>query len=215
MDLTQLDEIVGKQAILFVIVFVLPIIVVGIGFIIWRWRGYSIYPIDISSYGRNVQILSDPIASIEQTVPPLDHRVEKNPIRILTGEASCASMCNKEIVNWIERAHRMENKIRIIAGPHIDSKTTPLLNKWITEDIIEFHYSKKRASRHFRIFGDHIYLEMPHRPNAKRRTGLNISGANSELRSKLAKEFDDLWDYETISVQTANEMETLIKRNMH
>jgi hypothetical protein len=199
----------------FIMIFILPVVVVGIGLIIWKIKNYSIYPIDISTYGNKVQVLTDPIGSIEQTVPALEHRLEKNPIRILSGEAAYLALGNKEIVNWIEKAHSMENKIEIIAGPNIDSKTIPLLNKWIKEEIVEFHYSKKRASRHFRIFGDHIYLEMPHRPNAKKRTGLNISGAKSELRNKLADEFDNLWRGDTIPVQTSAQMETLIKRNAH
>jgi hypothetical protein len=213
--LDLIEGIVSEPTESFIIILVVPIVLVGVALIIWKRKNYSIYPIDISTYGNKVLVLTDPIGSIEQTVPALEHRIERNPIRILTGEASYSAICNKEIVNWIEKAHDMGNKIEIIAGPNIDPKTIPLLNKWIKEDIIEFHYSKKRASRHFRIFGDHIYLEMPHRPNAKRRTGLNISGANSELRNKLVEEFDELWRDETTLIQTPKEMETLIKRNAH
>lgn len=211
--MTWLDEIAGGPTASFIIIFVLPIVAIGAGLIIWKKMGYSIYPIDIYSYGNSVQVLTDPIGSIEQTVPPLEHRLERNPVRILSGEASYLALGNSAIVNWIERAHGMGNKIEIIAGPNIDSKTVPLLKKWITEGIVEFHYSRERASRHFRIFGDHIYLEMPHRPNAARRMGLNISGANNELRTKLANEFDELWRGKTTSITTPQQMETLIKRN--
>jgi hypothetical protein len=211
--LTWLAGIASDSKISFIMIVVLPTAIVVMGLIIWKKLNYSINPIDLSTYGRSVQILRDPIGSIEQTVPLLNEdRIRPNPIRILSGEAIYSAMGNSEIVNWIERAHKLGNEIKIIAGPNIDSKTVHLLDKWIKEGIIEFHYSKKRASRHFRIFGDHIYLEMPHRPNARRRTALNISGANSELRGRLVNEFEALWN-DTVLVTSSRQMETLIKRN--